>query len=111
MAEEIENAAIVVPRAITISYIMNGCLALGMLLATVYSVQDIEQALDSATGYPYMQVLLQGVGSRAGAAVMVALITIMDICAVVSSMASASRQLWAFARDRGVPGWPVISHV
>jgi choline transport protein len=111
MAEEIENAAVVVPRAIVLTYLFNGTLAFSMLIATLFASFDVNQALSSPTQYPYMSIFLQGTGSVAGATAMATIITIMDICALISSMASTSRQIWSFARDHGVPGWQHISRV
>ncbi|KAJ5921569.1 choline transport protein [Penicillium verhagenii] len=71
----------------------------------------MSEALESATGYPFMSIFLQATGSVAGTAVMCSIITTMGITTSVGMLASASRQLWAFARDRGIPGWRVWSQV
>ena len=42
---------------------------------------------------------------------MTSVLIVLIICATFGYIASASRQLWAFARDRGVPGWQLISLV
>ncbi|KAL9119505.1 MAG: hypothetical protein Q9187_003940 [Circinaria calcarea] len=42
---------------------------------------------------------------------MAALITILNICATISFVATASRMTWSFARDRGTPGWKYLSKV
>ena len=111
MAEEIQNAEIVVPRAITLAYLLNGVLAFAMLIATLFAIEDIETALDSPTNYPYMEIFRQATGSIPGSAIMIAVITVMEICQLTSSLATSSRMLWSFARDRGMPGWQVFSKV
>lgn len=45
MSEEIENAALNVPRAIMGTVFLNGFLGLGMILAFIFCATDIEGAL------------------------------------------------------------------
>ena len=111
MSEEIENASIIVPRAIMASYVVSGVTAFASLVAVLFCTNDIDAALKSPTGYPFMEILLSATGSTAGTIILLAIITVMDVVASVSCMASASRQLWSFSRDRGVPGWKLISRV
>jgi amino acid transporter len=42
---------------------------------------------------------------------MSSLIVVMSFTATTGVMASASRILWAFARDRGLPGWAFLERV
>lgn len=111
MSEEITNAARAVPTSIMLSVLINGSLGFGMLLAMLFCLGDIETALQSPTGYPFMAIFLQATGSVAGTAVMSSIVTTMGITTSVGMLATASRQLWSFARDRGVPGWRIWSQV
>ena len=111
MSEEIENASLVVPRSILTTYILNGVVGFAMLMAVLLSIQDIDAALKSPTNYPFMQILFTATNSVGGTIVMTAIIATMEICATTSSLAAASRQLWSFSRDQGVPGWGFISQV
>ena len=56
MSEEIQNAALVAPRSIMISIFINGALGFAVLLVTLFSLNNVEKALKTPTGYPYMQV-------------------------------------------------------
>ncbi|KAL8670085.1 MAG: hypothetical protein Q9168_005356 [Polycauliona sp. 1 TL-2023] len=111
MAEEIQNAAVVVPRAIVLSIFLNGTLGLGMALALLFCVGDIDAALNTATGFPFMEIFYQAVQNLPGAAIMVSLVIFLSLCAAIGQAASASRQLWAFSRDRAVPGWRYLQRV
>lgn len=42
---------------------------------------------------------------------MVAIIIIALVCAVIAEIATASRQVWSFARDGGLPFSPFLSKV
>ncbi|KAI4153830.1 MAG: hypothetical protein LQ340_002071 [Diploschistes diacapsis] len=111
MSEEIENAPLVVPRSILTTYLLNGVLGFAMLVAVLFCTQDVNAALASPTGYPFIQIFQAATNSPGGTVVMVAIPVIMEICATTSSLASASRQFWSFSRDHGVPGWKLFSKV
>ena len=111
MSEEIENAAVIVPRAIIISIVINGSLGFGMLIVTLFSLTNVDGALKSPPGVPFMEIFLNSTGSVAGATVMASILVVMQYAANVGLLAAASRMLWSFARDRGLPGWKYLMHV
>ncbi|KAL4816103.1 amino acid/polyamine transporter I [Aspergillus spinulosporus] len=111
MSEEIENATVIVPRSILLSVLINGMLGFGMAIALLFCLGDLDTALASPTGYPFMEIFRSGTGSVGGAATMTAIIIIVCICSSTGMMAATSRQFWSFARDRGVPGWKIWSYV
>ena len=111
MSEEIRDPAKNVPRAMVFSVLLNGSLGLGMLVATLFCLGDVESVLGTATHYPFMAIFHQAVGSLPGALTMAALISTLNICATISFVATASRMTWAFARDRGTPFWRILSRV
>jgi choline transport protein len=111
MSEEISRPAQNVPWAMVIGILLNGSLGLGMLIAALFCLGDLDTVLSTPTGYPFMAIFQQAVGDVYGALTMSALITIMNICATISFVATASRMTWSFARDRGVPGWKWLGHV
>ncbi|KAK3172805.1 hypothetical protein OEA41_006130 [Lepraria neglecta] len=112
MAEEIKNAEIVVPWSMLTTTVLNGALGFGIVIAVLFVTTDITAALSSPTGllgYPFMQIFYDATGSKAGASVMIAIIIMMDAAATIAFLATASRLVWAFARDRGLPGWRIVS--
>lgn len=111
MSEEIQNAALVVPRSIMISIFINGALGFAVLLATLFNLNNIEKALKTPTTYPFMQVFLDSIGSVAGATAMVSIITALLFLNNIGILATASRMCWSFCRDRGLPGWQSLQHV
>ncbi|CAG7930851.1 unnamed protein product [Penicillium olsonii] len=111
MSEEITNASTAVPTSIMLSVLINGSMGFGMLLAMLFCSGDLEKALASPTGYPFMSIFYQATGSIAGTTVMASIVTTMGATTSVGMLASTSRQFWSFARDRGIPGWRVWSKV
>lgn len=95
-----------------LSVLINGSLGFGMLLAMLFCLgPNFAQSMDSPTGYPFMAIFLDATHSVVGTAVMASIITTMGITTSVGMLASASRQFWSFARDRGIPGWRLWSQV
>jgi choline transport protein len=111
MSEEIQNASTVVPRAIVASITLNGAMGFGMCLTLLFVIGDIEKALNTPTGQPFMQIFLGAVQSVSGAAGMSAIVIALAVSSTVGIVASSSRQLWSFSRDRAVPGWRQLEKV
>jgi amino acid transporter len=111
MCEEIKNASTVVPRSLLTSIAINGVLGFAMLIAILFCMGDIETALKSPTGFPFIEIFAQATHSNAGATAMTAIILCLMLSAAVASLAAASRVLWAFARDNGVPGSSYLAYV
>jgi choline transport protein len=111
MAEETQNAAKVSPKSMFISIIFNGVLGLAALIAVLICADDLDAALKSPIGHPFIALFLQTTQSVAGAMLMSIVIFLMQMFAAIGIMAATSRMLWAFARDRGVPGWRTMIKV
>lgn len=111
MSEEIQRASVIVPRSIMLTLVINGSMGFGMIIAVLFCLGNFSAALDSPTGFPFMEIFLQATKSVPGATVMASIITALALCADVGFLASASRMVWSFARDRGLPGWRVLSQV
>lgn len=82
-----------------------------MLVGVLFCIGNLDDALATPTGYPFMEIFLQGTGSRKGSAAMISVIIILSVCATIAILASSSRLTWSFARDRGLPGWQYLSRV
>ncbi len=115
MAEEIRNAAVVIPRAVLFSVGLNGALGFSMLLALLFCVGDPAlvptTVLQTSLGFPFIQVFLDATGSVPGSAIMASIVLVLGISSTVGLLASSSRMFWSFARDRGFPLGQRISEV
>ena len=76
MAEEIKNSSLVVPRSIMLSTFLNDATGFVMVIVMLLYMGNVEDALDSPTDYPFMQILIHATGSTGGAIVLAAIITI-----------------------------------
>lgn len=111
MAEEIEDAAIVIPRSMIASVAINGLLGFSILIAVLFRLGDQEAALTTPTNYSFIEIFTQAVQSKAGGSAMTAVIIWTMIFANVGLLATASRMLWAFAREKGLPGHYYLARV
>src|SRR4051812_35001303 len=111
MSEEVHNPSLVIPRSIMLSIVLNGITGFAMVIALLFCIGDLDAALSTPTGYPFMEIFLQATNSVAGSAVMSSIITVLAACATVGLLASTSRMTWSFARDHGLPFWRTLQKV
>ena len=74
-----------------------------MAVTMCFCLGDIDSILKTNTGYPFIQVFFNATKSRAATNVMVTILIITLTSSAISVLATASRQLWSFARDKGLP--------
>lgn len=111
LAEELKDASRQLPKAMLSTAGINYLLGFLMLIAFIAVVGDVEAVLSSPTGQPYIQVIWNATESRGGTIAMVALIAFFFIFGEVNVTTASSRQLYAFARDGGLPFSRWISYV
>lgn len=110
MAEEVRDAARSVPKAIISIYVVNFCLMFPAILTICYHIPNVKDALDDSTAYPTIYVLRQSMSSGWVTAVLCITVALL-ICSNITYLAAVSRDLYAFARDRGFPASAWISNV
>ncbi|MCJ1226565.1 hypothetical protein MMC12_003218 [Toensbergia leucococca] len=103
-AEEILNAQKIIPLSMGLANVLNGTLGFAMLIALLFCMpSDISSVLDADTYYPFMSIYTYAVGSNAGGTALACIVVVTQIFASVGILATASRMLWAFAREEGLP--------
>ncbi|KYK58763.1 amino acid transporter [Drechmeria coniospora] len=103
MAEEIRDASIVVPKSMVWSFLLNMPFTFGLLLTFLFCIGNVEEALATPTGFPFIYVFQNATGSVGGATGLTIVVLVLLIMVTISSLASTSRQTFAFARDNGLP--------
>ena len=110
-AEETSDASRAMPRSIMWSTYANAFLGFIMVITLIFTMGDLEKIAETATGYPFIQVFYNATGSKAGTSVMTLCIILPLTGSVIACIATASRQIWSFARDQGIPFSGTIRHV
>ncbi|KAJ5892474.1 hypothetical protein N7504_009165 [Penicillium tannophilum] len=103
MSEEIRDASRVLPLGMVWTLVLNGSTGFVMIVTLAFCVGDIDKVLASTTGFPFIQVFLNSTGSVPAATGMTIVIMVMQFCAAISNVATTSRQIYSFARDKGLP--------
>ncbi len=99
-AEEVENASLNVPRAMWWSYLGNVLLGTVMLITMLFCIGDLDGVIESDA--PYL-VLFTNTGSTAVALLLSIVLFILVFAGNITCVATASREIWAFSRDKGFP--------
>ncbi|KAK3632377.1 hypothetical protein LTR56_016391 [Elasticomyces elasticus] len=133
MAEELVNASFTLPRILLWATVVNGAMAFVMLVTFCYCIGDLESGNPLDTYWlpireqssrpmmrtrwltpqsnPQIQVFYNSTQSLPAANAMTSLIIILSACSNITVMAGSSRQLFAFARDSGVPFASWVAYV
>ena len=82
---------------------VNGSLGFIMLVTLCFTMGDVNKALESPTGFPFIHVYYNATQNYAGTSIMVTLVIVSLTASVISDIATSSRQIWSFARDGGLP--------
>lgn len=103
MVEEVRNSSSVIPKAMIWSYIINGLMVYLMLTTYCFCLTNLGEAFESDTGCPFIAVFTNTAGSAAGGAGITCVLIFLISFSVTNYMASCSRQVFAFARNGGLP--------
>lgn len=110
MAEEVKDAGLNVPNAMVWCYFLNSIMAMIVLVAYLFCLTSIDDALGDATAYPFIWVFKQALPAS-GVNALTILVFFLVIAANIDYNAATSRQTWSFARDKGFPCHQWISRV
>ncbi|KAK5133187.1 hypothetical protein LTR08_008123 [Meristemomyces frigidus] len=110
MSEEVQDAAYSVPRVMVAVYVINACIIFPGVVTIVYHIDDLNAALNDPTTYPAIYVL-RGAMSVGWITVILVLIALLNLASNIVYLAAVTRDLFAFARDRGLPFSNWISKV
>lgn len=111
MSEEVKDAGHTLPRAMLWSVGFNAALGFLMAVTLCFTLGDVDAILATATGYPFIAVFFNATQSYAGTNILTLILILTLTSAAIAEVATASRQLWSFARDKGIPGYTWIAHI
>ncbi|KAK3679100.1 hypothetical protein LTR37_021446 [Vermiconidia calcicola] len=111
LAEELEDASYILPRAMCLAAIVNYILGFSMTITFMFNLGSLKDDLASATGQPWVAVIQRITRSRAASIILTVLMIIMFFFCAVNVLTTSSRQVFAFARDKGIPFHRFFSQV
>ncbi|KAK0933469.1 hypothetical protein LTR29_014929 [Friedmanniomyces endolithicus] len=99
MSEELKDASLQLPKAMMWAILGNGIMGIVMLITFCFCITDLDALLSSGSQYPIIQVLFNATSSYAGTIILGSVLIVLLFFSTVTTVASASRQTWAFSRD------------
>ena len=104
ISEETDDASLVVPRCMWWSYLGNLSLGIIMLITMLFCMGPLDDAVNSDV--PYL-LLFNNTGSPALSIILNVILLLLIYSGNITALATCSREVWAFARDKGLPfsGW------
>lgn len=82
-----------------------------MTVTFMFALVDIEANLSDPSGQPWVAVMLRITGSRPATIVLILITMFMYFFCAVNQVTTSSRQVFAFARDKGLPYHEFLSRV
>jgi amino acid transporter len=102
IAEEVQEARRVLPKAITLSLLAAGVLVMFASLGIVLSVPDIAAVISGKDANPIATTLETRLGSGTGKVLLI-MLTVGFTASLIGVQAAVTRAIWASARDKGLP--------
>ena len=82
---------------------VDGILAFAIMITILFCLGPLQDALDTPTGYPIIQVFYVATKSKAAATALMSLTIFSGIVSLFNGLASTTRLTWTFAKENGLP--------
>lgn len=104
LSEETQNASWNAAMGVLMSIGVSAIFGFFLIISYLFSIQNFERTINSQIGQPVTQILVDVFGVN-GAIVLMTLIMVCVWHCGLFSMTSNSRMMFAFSRDRALPGF------
>ncbi|KAL8784274.1 MAG: hypothetical protein Q9195_009110 [Heterodermia aff. obscurata] len=111
MTEEMVNASREAPKAIVMSVYIGAITGFIFLISVCFCIGDITTTAESTTGVPLIEIFYNSTQSVVGACFLTSTLVVITLICANGLLAEASRSLFAFARDKGLPFSSTIAKV
>jgi amino acid transporter len=109
MSEETRSASLTAARGVVNSIVVSAVAGYLLIMAITFAIKDLGAVTDSGS-FAVITVLQQALG-KGGAEALLFIAVIGQLFCGMSAVTAASRMLYAFSRDRAVPGWRMWSRL
>ncbi|THC89299.1 hypothetical protein EYZ11_011257 [Aspergillus tanneri] len=93
MSEEVRDASSALPKPIMSAVTLNGSMAFVVLVTLYFTLGNLDEVLNTDTGYPFIQVFYNVTKSYPATNAMTSIVVLAIISSVITEVATASRQL------------------
>jgi len=102
LSEETNDASWTIPQVVLAAVGTNAIMLLVVGITYIFCLGDLDSVLSTPTYMPMIQVIYNATQNHVGTTIITMVVMIILLSACVGQVATASRQLWSFARDRGM---------
>jgi choline transport protein len=99
LAEELKDASKWLPRIMVAAAATNFTIGFALLILILYRAGDIQAAIESPTGQPYIAILLDCTKSVSGTAILVVYMAFALLFCATNVVTTSSRQLFSFGKS------------
>ncbi len=110
IGEEVQESRKVLPKAVVLSLAVGGVLVIVACLGIVLAIPDMSAAISGKDTDPIATTLEHAYGSGAGRTLLIAL-AIGFTSSMIAVQTAVTRAIWASARDRLLPGTPLLGRL
>jgi len=100
ISEEVTDASKTVPQVMWWSYLLNVFLGIIMLIVMLFCIGPLDGVLDSDS--PYL-LLFNNTGSQQLSLALNIILFLLIYVGNITALTTCGREMWAFARDKGLP--------
>ncbi|KAG9526441.1 putative amino acid permease, partial [Aureobasidium melanogenum] len=111
LGEEIRDASRTLPLSMVFTSLMNYAVGFIMTITVMYVSSTFDQTIADATGESYVAVIYAATGSKTATTILTVLVLVLFFCTAINTVTTSSRQLFAFARDGGLPFSNILAKV
>jgi len=111
LSEELRDASRNLPLCLVLTASVNYILGFIMTISLMFTIGNVDAAISNPTGQPYVWVLLNATRSRGATIVLTTVIALLFLFNTINTVTTSSRQIFAFARDKGLPFSEFLSYV
>ncbi|KAJ5580334.1 uncharacterized protein N7459_006319 [Penicillium hispanicum] len=111
LCEEVREPAVMVPKAMVGTIVINFIAGLLFLIPVCFVLPDLAMLVGLVSGQPTPVIFQAAIGNSAGAFCLLIPLLVLGIICGVGCVTATSRCTWAFARDGGIPGsgwWRIV---
>ncbi|MFD9187193.1 amino acid permease [Streptomyces phaeochromogenes] len=110
MAEETTRAQKAAPWGMVHAILWSGVAGFVLIVGMLFAMESYAGTLGTATGVPPAQIFIDVLGTGMAKALLLVVIVAQFLCGNAET-AAASRMIYAFSRNRALPGWRTWSRV
>ena len=111
LSEELKDASYILPRAMISAAVITYVLGFVTTVTLMFNLGSITEDLADPSGQPWVAIIYRITGSKGATIVLLLVMIVMFFFCAVNQVTTSSRQVFALARDKGLPCHEFLARV